>query len=500
MEETNDLIALRKAKLAQLRAGNHDPFRNEFHPTDSAAQVRANPTEGRVVRVAGRLTAHRDMGKSMFCDLRDETDRIQIYVQKNALGDALFNLFKHLDLGDILGVEGDLFTTKTGELSIRVKSFTVLAKAVRPPPEKWHGLQDVETRYRQRYLDLLANPDVRVLFRNRSRIILEMRNFLNNRNFMEVETPMMQSVAGGAAAKPFVTHHDALGCDLFLRIAPELYLKRLLVGGFERVYEINRNFRNEGISRKHNPEFTMLEVYEAYGNFDTMMDLAEQMLTTIAKNVFGTLDIQHPPAADGSPKIIHLASPWERKTYTELLQNAVAPDFMHWPMEKKKVAAEKMGIKEVAGLEEFEVVNQIFEKIIQPALIQPIFVTHLPRELVPLAKASHDDPATVDVFELCINGQEIAPGYSEQNDPIEQRARLLAQAGHEVQKLDEDFLVALEHGMPPAGGMGMGIDRLVMMLTGAESIRDVILFPQLKPQQATPAENQITSLTEKRPS
>ena len=480
----HDLVALRKGKLEKLRVGGVDPFQNEFRPTENAAQVRANPLEGRLVKIAGRITAHRDMGKSMFCDLRDETDRIQIYLQQNTLGAEKFDLFKQLDLGDILGVEGEVFKTKTGELSVKVKAFTVLAKALRPPPEKWHGLQDIETRYRQRYLDLMSNTEARDLFRNRSRIVLEIRNFLNARRFMEVETPMMQTIAGGAAARPFVTRHDALGCDLFLRIAPELFLKRLLVGGFERIYEINRNFRNEGISRRHNPEFTMLEVYEAYGNHETMMALAEDLIPTLARTLFGTLDIKHHASHGAPPKIIHLEPPWERKTYRELLQNAVSPDFFDWPTDQKKDKARQMGIQDVAALEDYEVTHQIFEKIIEPALIQPIFVTHPPKELVPLAKLNRDDPSTVDVFELCINGQEIAPGYSEQNDPLAQRERLFAQVGQEIQKLDEDFLAALEYGMPPAGGMGMGIDRLVMMLTGAESIRDVILFPQMKPKEA----------------
>jgi len=480
MEETHDLIKLRKEKLAKLRERGIDPYKNEFQPSESVADIRANPTEGRNVKIAGRMTAHRDMGKSMFCDIRDETDRIQIYVQKNGIGDELFEVFHQLDLGDILGVEGELFVTKTGELSIKVKSFTILSKALRPPPEKWHGLQDVEIRYRQRYLDLISNPEVRDTFRARSRIIYEIRKLLTAKGYMEVETPMMQQVAGGAAARPFVTHHDALGCKLYLRIAIELYLKRLLVGGYEKIFEINRNFRNEGISRRHNPEFTMMELYQAYGNYETMMELVEELIPTVAKNVFGTLDIKH-PSTEGREKVIHLGTPWERKTFYELLGNAIAPDFRHWTAEKKKEKALQMGIKDVANLETFEVENQIFEKIIQPALIQPIFVTHLPKQLVPLAKLSKDDPETVEVFELCINGMEIAPAYSEQNDPIEQRERFLAQVGHDIQNLDEDFLTALEHGMPPTGGLGIGIDRLVMTLTGAESIRDVILFPQLKP-------------------
>lgn len=483
MEESNDLIGLRRQKLEKLRSIGVDPFRNEFHPSESVVQVRAQPVEGRVVKIAGRLTSHRDMGKSIFCDLRDETDRMQLYIQKTTLGDELYEIFKHLDLGDILGAEGEIFTTRTGELSIKVTSFTILAKAIRPPPEKWHGLQDVEARYRQRYLDLISNGDVRDLFRKRSQVVFEIRRYLNGRGYMEVETPMLQSVPGGAAANPFITQHAALGCSLYLRIAIELYLKRLLVGGYEKIFEINRNFRNEGISRRHNPEFTMMELYEAYGNFESMMDLAEGMISTVAQNVFGTMDMKHPVPEGAPEKIIHLAPPWERKTFYELLSNVVAPDYRQWPTEKKRAKAEQMGIKDVANLQDFEISAQIFEKIIQPALIQPIFVTHFPKEMVPLAKVSADDPETVDVFELSINGMEIAPAYSEQNDPIEQRQRFMDQVGHDIQKLDEDFLVALEHGMPPAGGIGIGIDRLIMMYTGAESIRDVIFFPQLKPLQ-----------------
>src|SRR5438034_1121032 len=392
MDETNSLIEQRKAKLAALRAKGIDPFRNKFTPTESCAHARENYIEGREVAVAGRVTAHRDMGKSMFIDVRDQTGRLQIYSQKNVLGDEQFDIFRHLDLGDFIGARGTLFTTKTGEISVRLTSFVILTKALRPPPEKWHGLADTEIRYRQRYLDLVANPEVKEVFLKRTQIIREIRNFLNERGYVEVETPMMQAIPGGAAAQPFKTFHNALGCEFYLRIALELYLKRLLVGGLDRVYEIGRNFRNEGLSRKHNPEFTMLEAYEAFGDYETMMELVE------------------------------------------------------------------------------------------PALIQPTFVTHLPKELVPLAKLSPEDPTTVEVFECCINGQEIAPAYTEQNDPLEQRERLEHQAGGEQQKLDEDFLVALEHGMPPAGGMGLGIDRLCMMLLGQESIRDVILFPQLKPK------------------
>lgn len=475
-DEENSLIAQRREKLDQLCAAGADPFKNEFRPSESAADAKANFKEERETRVAGRITALRLMGKSIFCDVTDQTDRIQAYIQKQALGDQQFEVIKHLDLGDIVGVKGTLFTTKTGEKSVKVSEFVLLAKSLRPPPEKWHGLQDVETRYRQRYLDLMSNAEVRELFFKRSRVISEIRRFLEGRGYIEVETPMMQAVPGGASAKPFITKHEALGCQFYLRIALELYLKRLLVGGFEKVFEIGRNFRNEGISRKHNPEFTMLEAYEAFGNFETMMQLVEDMIRHVATTVFGTLKV------NGGK--IDLEPEWERKRYKDLVRNVTSPDWFDWPREKKLEKSRQLNLKPEADWADHEITNDVFEKIIEPALIQPVFVTHLPKELVPLAKANHEDPSVVDVFELCINGQEISPGYSEQNDPVEQRERLMHQASGHEQKLDEDFLTALEHGMPPAGGIGIGIDRLIMMLTGAESIRDVIFFPQLKPRDS----------------
>ncbi len=475
VEETHQLIAQRREKLKQMRASGINPFANEFQPAETAQHVKAHFEEGRQTRVAGRITALRLMGKSIFCDLTDQTDRIQVYIQKQSLGDEQFEVIKHLDLGDIAGARGTLFTTKTGEKSVKVSEFVLLAKSLRPPPEKWHGLQDVETRYRQRYLDLMSNPEVRELFFKRSKIVSEIRRFLEGRGYIEVETPMMQAVPGGAAAKPFVTQHEALGCPFYLRIALELYLKRLLVGGFEKVFEMGRNFRNEGLSRKHNPEFTMLEAYEAYGNFESMMRLVEDLIRHVAQAVFGTLKV-------GGGRI-DLGPEWERKRYKDLICNVTSPEWFGWPRAKKIEKARQLNLKPEPDWESHEITNDVFEKIIEPGLIQPVFVTHLPKELVPLAKASKDDPDVVDVFELCINGQEIAPGYSEQNDPIEQRERLLHQAAGHEQKLDEDFLTALEHGMPPAGGIGIGIDRLVMMLTGADSIRDVIFFPQLKPRE-----------------
>ena len=482
MEETNALIEQRKAKLAALRARGIDPFRNHFTPSETCAQARANYTEGREVAIAGRITAHRDMGKSMFIDLRDQSGRLQVYAQKNMLGDEQFDVFRHLDLGDFMGAQGTLFTTRTGEISVKLTSFVILAKALRPPPEKWHGLADTEIRYRQRYLDLISNPEVKELFLKRSQILREIRNFFHDRGYVEVETPMMQAIPGGAAARPFVTHHNALGCDFYMRIAIELYLKRVLVGGIDKVFEIGRNFRNEGLSRRHNPEFTMLEAYQAYGDYQTMMELVQSLVCQVAERVLGTLKVEHRNPEGVVTKTIDLTPPWRRVTYKDLVRERAGADWFEVSPEVRRERAVALGAEIGKEYEDFEVTQAVFEKLIEPTLINPTFVTHAPKQLIPLAKLSLEDPDTVEVFECCINGQEIAPAYSEQNDPIEQRERLEHQAGGEQQKLDEDFLVSLEHGMPPAGGMGMGIDRLCMMLLGQESIRDVILFPQLKPK------------------
>jgi lysyl-tRNA synthetase class 2 len=418
----------------------------------------------------------------MFIDVRDQSGRLQVYAQKNVLGDEQFDLFRHLDLGDFVGAKGTLFITKTGEISIRLTAFTILVKALRPPPEKWHGLVDTEIRYRQRYLDLVANPEVKDIFLKRSAILREIRNFLQDRGFVEVETPMMQAIPGGAAAQPFVTHHNALGCAFYLRIALELYLKRLLVGGVDKVFEIGRNFRNEGLSRKHNPEFTMLEAYQAYGDYESMMELVQSMICHVAQKVLGKLLIEHRDAGGNVTKTIDLTPPWRRVKYKDIVRERAGVDWFELSPAQRRERAVRLGAEIGKEYVDFEVTQAVFEKLIEPTLLNPTFVTHAPKELIPLAKLSPDDPDTVEVFECCINGQEIAPAYTEQNDPVEQRERLEHQAGGEQQKLDEDFLVALEHGMPPAGGMGMGIDRLCMMLLGQESIRDVILFPQLKPK------------------
>jgi lysyl-tRNA synthetase class 2 len=434
--------------------------------------------------VAGRLVTIRDMGKSQFVKILDLQGEIQLYVKRDVVGDDAYAAFKKLDLGDIIGAKGTLFRTKSGEVTVRVASFALVAKALRPLPEKWHGLADPEQVYRQRYLDLVVNRESRRRLLMRSGVISSIRRFLEARQFVEVETPVFQTVAGGAAAKPFATHHNALGVDFFLRISLELYLKRLLVGGIDRVFEIGRIFRNEGISRKHNPEFTMLEVYQAYSSHRGMMTLVRDMLGTVCREVLGTEKVAHP----ASGQTIDFGGTWREVTYKDLVRAETAdPDWFDKGRAEHLAAAEKMGLKAEAGWEDFEITNEVFSKRIEPNLIQPTFVLNLPRELNPLAKISRVDPSTLDVFELCIGGMEVAPAYSEQNDPDVQREMFEKQAGGEPQSIDDDFLFALEHGMPPAGGMGVGIDRLCMLLAGAESIRDVILFPQLRPAETRPA-------------
>lgn len=490
LDISHDQHAVRLSKLAEMRAAGLDPFRAEFattHFSDAARRAYVDGQDYAVkVAVAGRLVVIRDMGKSQFVKIFDQQGGsaegpLQLYVKKDLVGDEAYAAFKKLDLGDIIGAEGTLFKTRTGEVTVRVERYVLLAKALRPLPEKWHGLSDPEQVYRQRYLDLIVNPESRARLLLRSRIVSHIRRFLEERQFIEVETPVLQSVAGGAAARPFTTHHNALGMDFVLRISLELYLKRLLVGGIDRVFEIGRNFRNEGISRRHNPEFTMLEVYQAYSDYRGMMVLVRELLLSLCQAVLGTTRIRH--AASGQD--IEFAGEWREVPYRDLIREATGDaDWFARSKAEKIAAAEALGLKVDPSWEDFEVTNEIFSKRIEPGLIQPTFVTHLPRELCPLAKLNREDPTVLDVFELTIGGMEIAPAYSEQNDPLEQRRMFEAQAGGEQQNVDQDFLFALEHGMPPAGGMGIGIDRLCILLTGAESIRDVILFPQLR---TTPA-------------
>jgi lysyl-tRNA synthetase class 2 len=484
MDEENELIALRRKKLDALRAKGIEPFGGGFEVTGSIAEVREKFKDGETLRAAGRITAHRDMGKSHFLDLRDATGRIQIYIHAKEVGTELIDLFRLLDLGDFIGVEGTCFVTKSGEPTLKVRMFQILAKALRPLPEKWHGLQDVEARYRQRYLDLLTNEHSRAVFEKRIAIVRETRRFFEDRGFLEVETPILQTIPGGAAAEPFRTHHKALGIDLYLRIALELYLKRLLVGGLNKVFEINRNFRNEGISRKHNPEFTMLEAYWAYADFEKMASLTEELICYLAEKVCGSLTIEHRDSEEKVVRTINLKRPWRRARYHDLVREVAGKDWFELSREQRRDrATNEFNLEILPQLADFEVTQHVFEKLIEEKTIDPLFVTHCPKELVPLAKQNTADDSLVDVFELIINGTEIAPGYSELNDPLVQRQRLLEQAGEERQKIDEEFLLALEHGMPPAGGVGIGIDRLTMLLTGAESIRDVILFPLLRPKK-----------------
>jgi lysyl-tRNA synthetase, class II len=484
MDEENELIALRRKKLDALRAKGVEPFGVGFEVTGSIAEVREKFKEGETLRAAGRITAHRDMGKSHFLDLRDATGRIQIYIHAKEVGAELIDLFRLLDLGDFIGVEGTCFITKSGEPTLKVRTFQLLAKALRPLPEKWHGLQDIEARYRQRYLDLLTNERSREVFEKRIAIVRETRRFFEERGFIEVETPILQTIAGGAAAEPFRTHHKALGVDLYLRIALELYLKRLLVGGFNKVFEINRNFRNEGISRKHNPEFTMLEAYWAYADFEKMANLTEELICYLAEKICGSLMIEHRDSEEKIVRTINLKRPWRRARYHNVVREVAGKDWFELSNEQRRDrATNEFKLEILPQLADFEVTQHVFEKLIEEKTIDPLFVTHCPKELVPLAKQNTGDNSLVDVFELIINGAEIAPGYSELNDPLVQRQRLLEQAGEEKQKIDEEFLLALEHGMPPAGGIGIGMDRLTMLLTGAESIRDVILFPLLRPKK-----------------
>ena len=484
-DNSHDLYAVRLQKLENLCKEGRNPFQANCAQSHTSAEAVKLYKEGVAdedqaeVSVAGRITVFRVMGKASFIKIQDSDGPIQCYVTRDDLPEGEYNTYfkKMLDLGDIIGVTGKLFKTKTGEITVRAASYTLVSKSLRPLPEKWAGLTDDDKIYRQRYLDLIVNQESRERFRHRAKIIQEMRKFLWDRNFTEVETPMLQSVAGGAAARPFITHSNALDCQFYMRIALELYLKRMLVAGEDRVFEIGRVFRNEGLSRRHNPEFTMLELYQAYTDFRGMMELTQGLIQHVAKTVIGSLEIARP---DGT--VINLDGAWREAKYKDLIIEATGDaEWFTYDRDTKLEKARALNIEVDGELEDYEITNNVFEKIIEPTLIQPTFVTHIPKELCPLAKITVDDDSTIDVFELCINGQEIAPAYSEQNDPIIQRKMFADQVGEEVQDMDTDFLNALEHGMPPAGGMGLGIDRLIILLTGAESIRDTILFPSLKP-------------------
>jgi lysyl-tRNA synthetase, class II len=485
--ETNvgDELLHRRNRVDMWREAGIEPYGCRYDDTQEVAVLKENfkdaSEEDQPAKVAGRVIAKRGMGKVVFMNVEDPTGTIQLFGKKDAMSEEEFALFKKIDVGDIIGADGRLFRTKNGEITIREFKYTLLSKALKPLPEKWNGLKDVETRYRRRYLDLISNHDSRNTLIQRSAIIREIRRYLEDLGYMEVETPMMHPICGGAAARPFVTHYNALDQQMYMRIATELYLKQLLVGGFHKVFELNRNFRNEGVSKQHNPEFTALEVYQAFGNCETMMDLIEGMIRHCASTVIGTLKIVH-----NEEKTLDLESPWRRVEYEVLIKEKAGEDWFTLDKAGMIAKAHELGAHADDSMDEVQIAQEIYD-LIEPTLIQPTFVTRLPRELVPLAKRCTDNADLVDVYELVIDGKEISPGYTELNDPIDQRLRLEEQMqrsmGTEEEEsgmIDEQFLDALEHGMPPAGGLGLGVDRLCMLLTGASTIRDIILFPQLK--------------------
>ena len=478
---SNEYRDARIQSMNALKELGFTPYGRGF-PRKELAVVRREFAENGAVTVAGRLMTIRRMGKASFATIDDGTARIQLFFKRDLLEGRLFEGFRQLNLGDIIGVEGRLFLTKTGEMTVEVHSWEMLAKALEQPPEKFHGLADQEERYRRRHLDLMTSEETRARFIARSRIIQETRRYLWDRGFTEVETPILQGQAGGAAAKPFVTRYNALDRDMVLRIAPELYLKRLIVGGMDKVFELGKDFRNEGIDRSHNPEFTVLEVYEAYGDRSSMENIIEGLIPHLCDAVVGSRTVEYGEEKER----IDFTPPYRRVAYRDLVKETMGEDWFGLPfpvqLEKAKAKAAETGTGlELEGVDcELALTHEVYDKIIEKTLRQPTFVTRLPRQFVPLAKACADDPSLVDVFEFVVCGRELCPGYTEQNDPVEQRKALENQAGEDTEKIDEDFISALECGMPPTGGLGIGVDRLVMLLTGVDSIRDVVLFPQLK--------------------
>lgn len=495
MDELNEQRQQRIKKLELLREAGVAPYGSRFEVKDRAGQLlklhgeKTKETleqEKVTCTIAGRVVALRRFGKAGFAVLQDGSDRLQVYLKKDLLSEQAYTVVEQLDLGDWIGVTGTLFRTKTNEFTVEVHHLAFLSKALRPLPEKWHGLTDVETRYRQRYVDLIANPQIHQIFSTRSRIIAGIRTFLIERGFLEVETPMMHPIPGGAAAKPFVTHHNALGVDLYLRIAPELYLKRLIVGGFPRVFEINRNFRNEGISTIHNPEFTMLEFYVSYADYHDLITLTEELVSSLAQQILGKTVIPY----QGNE--IVLTPPWRRWSYHQAILevNNLGPSVLQ-DREQALAAAKRLNAPVDPKASLFTIINEIFEETVEPNLQQPTFITDYPIEISPLARRKDTDPSLTDRFELYIAGREIANAFSELNDPLDQRERFEGQAAQreagdeEAHLVDEDFLRALEFGMPPTAGEGIGIDRLIMLFTDQASIRDVVLFPQLRPEKSS---------------
>ena len=493
MDDLTEQMEVRRQKLLKLGDAGHSLYPNDFRPSHLSSQIAADfgqlpddqlgalPTN---FSLAGRIMGIRSFGKASFFHLQDRKGRLQVYVRRDRLGEEGFGLFQLMDAGDIVGVSGPLFRTKTKELTLEAREIRLLAKCLRPLPEKWHGLADVEARYRQRYVDLMVNREVREAFERRSRIVRLIRRFFEERDFLEVETPMMQSIPGGAAARPFITHHNTLDMDLYLRVAPELFLKRLLVGGIDRVFELNRNFRNEGISVRHNPEFTMLEFYQAYATYEDLMVLTEELFTAVAGEILGSLEIS------SGDQIIDLKPPWRRLSVREAIEEyGGAEKGQVSTLDGLRAYAQSKGLKLDPGQPYGNLLVEVFEEVAESRLIQPTFVTGYPLEVSPLARKNDANPALVDRFELYIGGRELANAFSELNDPADQRSRFAQQA--EARRaseeagsaVDEDFLRALEYGMPPAAGEGIGIDRMVMLLTDSPSIRDVILFPLLRPER-----------------
>jgi len=483
--DENHLIKIRKEKLEELKNQGKNPFEiTKYNRTHTSEDVKNNfaELEGKNVNIAGRIVAKRIMGKASFCHIQDMQGRIQSYVSINDLGEESYSAFKTYDIGDIIGITGFVFKTRTEEISIHAKEVVLLTKSLRPLPEKFHGLKDTELRYRQRYVDLIMNPEVKETFLTRTKILKEIRRILDSKGYLEVDTPILNTIAGGAAARPFITHHNTLDMDMYLRIANELYLKRLIVGGFDKVYEMGRMFRNEGISIKHNPEFTNIELYSAYEDYNDMMDITEEIISTVAQNVLGTTKITY----QGTP--IDLTPGWKRIPMIDAIKEVTGVDFNTLNTdEEASEAARNIGVAIEGTLARGEVINLVFEEKVEDTLVQPTFIIDYPVEVSPLTKRKPSDPRLVERFEVFIGGREYGNAYSELNDPIDQYERFLDQAkqkadgNEEANDMDEDFVQALEYGMPPTGGLGIGVDRLIMLLTDSASIRDVLLFPTMKP-------------------
>lgn len=485
-QDVNELIKNRFDKLDAIRAQGREPFGRRFDFTHHTAEIIRDfkEDEETEVRIAGRLMAKRGHGKASFGHVMDAEGKIQVYFRQDVLGEELYEQFRMLDIGDIIGIDGTVFRTHRGEISVKVTNFELLSKSLRPLPEKWHGLKDVDMRYRQRYVDLIVNPEVQKTFRMRSQLLRTIRTLLDDRGFLEVETPMMHSIPGGAAARPFITHHNALNIDLYMRIAPELYLKRLIVGGFEKIYELAKVFRNEGIDIRHNPEFTLMELYQAYGNYETVMELTEYLVAGTAQRVLGTTKITY----EGTE--IELKAPWKRISMNDAVKEVTGIDFLAFQtVEEAREAAKSIHVEYQDGDGIGGILNRAFEEKVEETLIQPTFITGHPVEISPLAKRSPENPMITERFEAFIYGRELANGFSELNDPVDQKGRFLDQVKQrengddEAHLMDSDYVTALEYGLPPTGGLGIGIDRLVMFLTDSSSIRDVLFFPQMKPKE-----------------